>query len=72
MPENVSVIGFDDYNIAPLLLPPLTTFEHPKYDLGRWAAKILIDEIEFQDRALPMKLLFEPGLIERGSVRRLE
>ncbi|MGI9255490.1 MAG: GntR family transcriptional regulator [Salinispira sp.] len=72
VPEDVSVIGFDDYHISSLVVPPLTTFEHPKYDLGRWTAKILIDEIEYKATALPMKLLFEPRLIERSSVRVLK
>jgi GntR family transcriptional regulator of arabinose operon len=71
IPEDISVLGFDDHSTASIVTPALTTFEHPKYDLGRWVAKILIDEIEYKATALPMKLLFEPKLIERGSVRRL-
>jgi GntR family transcriptional regulator of arabinose operon len=70
IPEDISVLGFDDHSSASIVSPPLTTFEHPKYDLGRWVAKILIDEIEYKATALPIKLLFEPKLIERGSVRR--
>ncbi|MFW5694265.1 MAG: substrate-binding domain-containing protein [Alkalispirochaeta sp.] len=71
IPDDVSVIGFDNYAPTALLHPPLTTFEHPKYELGRWAAKLLLDEIA-QPRAkrLPMKLVFESTLVERASVRR--
>lgn len=68
VPEEMSVLGFDDHNIASIVSPPLTTFAHPKYDLGRWVAKILIDEIENNRDRLPMKLIFEPKLIRRGSV----
>lgn len=72
VPEDVSVLGFDDHNSASIVSPPLTTFEHPKYDLGRWGAKILIDEIRKEGSALPVKLLFEPRLIVRGSVRQID
>jgi GntR family transcriptional regulator of arabinose operon len=68
VPEDVSVIGFDDHSNAAIVSPPLTTFSHPKYDLGKWAARILIDKIENRETAKPMKFVFEPKLIERGSV----
>lgn len=71
IPEDVSVIGFDNYAPTALLHPPLTTFEHPKYELGRWAAKLLLDEIDRPGgHRLPMKLVFEPALVERSSVAR--
>ncbi|MBN2658109.1 MAG: GntR family transcriptional regulator [Spirochaetales bacterium] len=71
VPEDISILGFDDHSNAAIVSPPLTTFAHPKYDLGRWVAKILIDEIENESKALPMKLIFEPKLVERGSVSSL-
>jgi len=71
IPEDISVIGFDNFHHTHLVTPPLTTFEHPKYNLGKWAAKILIDEIEQGERMMPMELIFEPVLIERESVRDL-
>ncbi|MDC7235497.1 MAG: GntR family transcriptional regulator [Spirochaetales bacterium] len=71
IPEDVSVIGFDNFHNTHLVHPALTTFEHPKYNLGKWAAKILIDELEQGERIHPMELIFEPVLIERESVRDL-
>lgn len=68
IPENISVIGFDNCRSAELLYPPLTTFEHPKYHLGRWAARILLDELTEPRPRLPKKMVFEPILIERESV----
>lgn len=66
VPEDISILGFDDHSNSSIVSPPLTTFSHPKYDLGKWAARIIIDKIEKQTE--PMKLVFEPSLIERGSV----
>ena len=68
IPEDISVLGFDDHSYASIVSPPLTTFAHPKYDLGRWVAKLLIDSIEQNRKKLPMKIVFDPKLIERGSV----
>ncbi len=71
IPEDISVLGFDNHNNCSIVSPPLTTFEHPKYDLGRWAAIILLEEIEKRATALPMKLFFEPRLVERHSVKHI-
>ncbi|MFW6337815.1 MAG: substrate-binding domain-containing protein [Alkalispirochaetaceae bacterium] len=68
VPEDLSVLGFDNYQTTELLTPPLTTFEHPKYELGRWAANLLLDEMVNREKKLPMKLVFEPTLVERKSV----
>lgn len=71
IPDDISVIGFDNFHNTHLVHPPLTTFEHPKYHLGKWAAKILIDELEEGKRIHPMELIFEPVIIERESVKDL-
>ncbi len=71
IPGDISVIGFDNFHNTHLVHPPLTTFEHPKYNLGKWAAKILIDEIQQGERVHPMEVIFEPILVERESVRDL-
>lgn len=66
--KDISVIGFDNFRNTDMLFPPLTTFEHPKYDLGKWAAKILLDEMDGTRSKMPIKLVFEPNLVERESV----
>ena len=63
--EDISVIGFDNYRNTETLYPPLTTYEHPKYDLGKWAAKILLDEMDRTKPKMPIKLVFEPVIVER-------
>ena len=72
VPEDISILGFDDHSNAAIVSPPLTTFAHPKADLGRWAAKILIDEMHsWSVHRMPMKIEFKPRLVERGSVRSI-
>lgn len=66
--KDISVIGFDNFRNTDMLFPPLTTYEHPKYELGKWAAKILLDEMDGSSLKMPVKLVFEPTLVERESV----
>lgn len=71
IPEDISVMGFDNHQTAGVLNPPLTTFEHPKYELGRWAARLLLDAIQKKEPGLPVKMVFQPRLVERRSVATL-
>ncbi|WP_031500598.1 LacI family DNA-binding transcriptional regulator [Bryobacter aggregatus] len=45
VPQDVSLIGFDDIPIAALLDPPLTTIAQPKYETGVVATEILLAKI---------------------------
>jgi len=46
VPEEISVIGFDDIAIAAHINPPLTTIAQPKYHMGRLTMKILYELIQ--------------------------
>lgn len=45
VPEDLSIIGYDDTENASLVIPRLTTVHQPKYDLGRESATVLINRI---------------------------
>jgi LacI family transcriptional regulator len=45
VPQDISVVGYDDLRFAARLAPPLTTVNQPKYQLGRAAADLLLDEV---------------------------
>lgn len=45
-PEDVAVIGFDGTELGAFSTPSLTTIEHPRHELGRRAAEILLAELE--------------------------
>jgi LacI family transcriptional regulator len=49
VPDELSVIGFDDIQLAAYAVPPLTTIEQPKYELGRRAAELLIARLAQPD-----------------------
>jgi LacI family transcriptional regulator, repressor for deo operon, udp, cdd, tsx, nupC, and nupG len=66
VPEDVSVVGFDDSAFMNCTNPPLTTVRQPIEAIGRAAVTLLANQI---DRApvTAEELLFEPELVVRGS-----
>ncbi len=69
IPEDLSVIGFADMEIARLLDPALTTVRQNPYQIGVSAAKILIERISGKnDQLKPQRIMFRPELIIRESV----
>jgi len=67
VPDEVSVVSFDDMEWAPLANPPLTALAQPTYEMGATAARMLLDKIEKKATGSPSKLFMEPELMVRGS-----
>lgn len=67
VPEDVSVIGFDNLSILDYFPQPLTTINVPKYEMGRRAAQLLIGEIEDRSKSRIERVYLEAELIIRGS-----
>jgi LacI family transcriptional regulator len=65
VPGDLSVVGFDDIQLAQHVHPPLTTLAQDKTGLGVQAANALLRQIEGADTAQPVTLAVE--LIVRGS-----
>jgi len=69
IPEDLSVIGFDDAEISAHYDPPLTTMAVPAYEMGQQAAKILV-EISQEENVAPQQCVLETELVIRGSTAR--
>jgi LacI family transcriptional regulator/LacI family repressor for deo operon, udp, cdd, tsx, nupC, and nupG len=67
VPEDVSVIGFDDIGIDEYLEIPLTTVRVPKMEMGRQAAEILIRHIVHGEPDIYEKILVPATLVIRAS-----
>ncbi len=66
IPEDVALIGFDDFPWAESLDPPLSVVKQPAYEVGQTAAQLLLDRLSNPD--LPIsKLRLSPELILRKS-----
>jgi LacI family transcriptional regulator len=69
VPEDISIIGYDDQIIARYLSPPLTTVRQPFDEMGRAAARLALQSLNLYDGHVQTR--FEPRLIERQSVSTL-
>jgi LacI family transcriptional regulator len=68
VPEEISVVGFDDVILARILKPHLTTIRYPINEMGALAAQLLLHELDNQYEKVDQPLRFTPRLIERQSV----
>ena len=66
VPEDVSVVGFDDSPLVAFTDPPLTTVRQPVAAMGQAAVSALVAEISGTPAART-ELLFHPELVVRGS-----
>jgi len=66
VPEDVSIVGYDDSALMMCTDPPLTTIRQPIEAMGRAAVKLLSSQID-STGATAERLLFEPELVVRGS-----
>lgn len=71
IPQDLSVIGFDDLEISSYLNPPLSTISQPTFNIGYEAAKYLLQAIEQPEEAIP-NIVFETKFITRGSTIRVD
>ncbi|WP_395064749.1 LacI family DNA-binding transcriptional regulator [Paraburkholderia silvatlantica] len=68
VPEDVSLVGFDDLPTSSYMTPPLTTVRQPTYEIGRLAAQGIVQMIRKQPIALsPIPLT----LVTRETTRRI-
>lgn len=75
VPEDISIIGYDDIPLASHCCPRLTTFRQKRDEIASCAAKLLIaciDGNDNQNNFFPQSIGFDPELIIRDSVRKLE
>lgn len=66
VPEDISVVGFDDIREAAYHLPSLTTVRQPLLKMGQVAAETLMAQLE-GDQDQPAEITVEPELVLRES-----
>jgi GntR family transcriptional regulator of arabinose operon len=76
IPEDLSIIGFDDSFLAEVSEVKLTTVKHPQSELGEVAAKMILDLVKDRSgtqkkKEEPMEsVVFDPVLVERSSTAK--
>lgn len=67
IPEDISVVGFDNISESRIIEPSLTTMDVPRRHIGRTAAKLLIEQIDTKI-VHPSKVEIATRMIKRFSV----
>jgi LacI family transcriptional regulator len=65
VPDDISIVGFDDIALSAYFDPPLTTVRLPAFELGQAAGRALLDRIA--ERPIPERTLLPTELIVRAS-----
>ena len=68
VPEELSIVGFDDIKMASYVAPPLTTIHQPKVELGRLATQVMLDLLHNRPG---QNYILQPTLITRASTAPL-
>ncbi|MCW6510283.1 LacI family DNA-binding transcriptional regulator [Lichenifustis flavocetrariae] len=71
VPRHLSLVTFDDADWTSAVEPAITVIAQPTYELGREAARMLIERIQ-GERMAPRRCLLAAKIIVRESVARLE
>jgi len=71
VPDDLSVVGFDNSDISRLERISLTSVDHPSFQIGEKAAGIMLDKIFHPEVGFVTRTVITPKLVERASVRTL-
>ncbi len=69
IPEDISVVGFDDDFFASYSQPPLTTIHQPLFEMGQCGARVILWLLN-KEGPPPYPLVFQPALVARQSVMK--
>jgi LacI family transcriptional regulator len=67
VPDDVSVLGFDDILSAAYSTPALTTIRQPLTEMGRLGAKVLLERIADREKPFESEIVLQPELVVRES-----
>jgi len=69
VPQDLSIVGFADLDFAATMNPPLTTMRQKPHEIGRLAAKLILDRIEgiIADDDAPTTIKVAADLVVRNS-----
>jgi len=71
IPEDISIVSFDDIDFGPFLKAPMTVVEQPRHMMGVMAVKLLMEDIRLKSNNEKNRIVLKPHLVIRNSVYTL-
>jgi DNA-binding LacI/PurR family transcriptional regulator len=66
IPDDISIVGFDDIQWARVISPSITVIRQPAYEMGRRIAELFFQKVKDPERE-PVQIILQPKLIVRQS-----
>lgn len=70
VPDQISILGYDDIKFASSAAIPLSSISQPAYQMGVTAADLLLSECEDGESHQHQQIKFQPKLVERESTKK--
>ncbi|WP_290654371.1 LacI family DNA-binding transcriptional regulator [Idiomarina sp.] len=70
LPDDLSIMGFDNVNFSHYTFPKLTTIDYPVGGMGEMAAQLILKRV-YQQKVDAIQTVFEPRLVERDSIQHV-
>lgn len=67
IPDDISLIGYDDKDFGQVMRPPLTTIKEPIYEIGVVGMELLLEKIKSPSNKKTKHVLLTPQLVVRGT-----
>ena len=71
IPDDISILGIDNIPESAHVRPGLTTFNHPKYLMGKLAAEMMLARLGPHNDYISYGVSMKPDIVERNSVKTL-
>lgn len=69
IPDDISIVGYDDYQLSSYVLPGLTTAAHPKNKMGMDAGQMILSLINGEN---VKPIIYHPKIVVRDSIKNLK
>ena len=74
IPDDISVMGYDNNEYSDMISPALTTIDLLPYDIGKHAARLMLDILQTEHLTPPenpTKVIISPKIVERNSTKKI-
>jgi LacI family transcriptional regulator len=71
IPDDISIIGFDDIAYSRMMYPKLTTVSQPKFEMGAIATQMLFERVTGQEIPNPRRKILDHSLVIRDTTQRI-